>query len=134
MMLTGYRVPGPELLPARHRRGLRAARAQLMERAMALAREIAGKSPAAIRLAKGALNTIEDMSLRDGYRYEQNLTVPNCPSTPTPRKPWPPSWRSASPSSGTADTGSGPAREPFRSPNRQQGLTLICRNRGGFAV
>ena len=50
-------------------------RAALMERAMALAREIAGKSPAAIRLAKGALNTIEDMSLRDGYRYEQNLTV-----------------------------------------------------------
>ena len=74
MMLTGYRVPGPELF----RLGIVEAcvpRAALMERAMGLAREIAGKSPAAIRLAKGALNTIEDMSLRDGYRYEQNLTV-----------------------------------------------------------
>jgi hypothetical protein len=31
--------------------------------------------PAAIRLAKGALNAIEDMSLRDGYRHEQDLTA-----------------------------------------------------------
>jgi enoyl-CoA hydratase/carnithine racemase len=74
MMLTGYRVSGAEL----YRLGVVEAcvpRVQLMERALALAAEIAGKSPAAIRLAKGALNTIEDMSLRDGYRYEQNLTV-----------------------------------------------------------
>jgi len=74
MMLTGYRVPGPEL----HRLGIIEAcvpRAELMERALALAREIAGKSPAAIRLAKQALNTIEDMSLRDGYRHEQSLTA-----------------------------------------------------------
>lgn len=74
MMLTGYRVPGPEL----YRLGIVEAcapRAELMARAMALAREIAAKSPAAVRLAKQALNTIEDMSLRDGYRYEQNLTV-----------------------------------------------------------
>ena len=74
MMLTGYRVPGAELL----RLGIVEAcvpRAALMERAMGLAREIAGKSPAAIRLAKGALNSIEDMSLRDGCRFAQNLTV-----------------------------------------------------------
>lgn len=74
MMLTGYRVPGPELF----RLGIVEACVpgpELMERAMALAREIAGKSPAAIRLAKQSLNTIEDMSLRDGYRYEQNLTA-----------------------------------------------------------
>ena len=74
MMLTGYRVPGPELF----RLGIVEAcvpRAALMDRALGLAREIAGKSPAAIRMAKGALNTIEDMSLRDGYRHEQNLTV-----------------------------------------------------------
>ena len=37
--------------------------------------EIAGKSPAAIRLAKRTLDTIEDMSLRAGYRYEQNMTT-----------------------------------------------------------
>jgi len=74
MMFTGYRVPGPEL----YRLGVVEAcvpRAELMDRAMGLAREIAGKSPAAIRLAKRTLNTIEDMSLRDGYRYEQNMTT-----------------------------------------------------------
>jgi enoyl-CoA hydratase/carnithine racemase len=42
---------------------------------MSIAREIAAKSPAAIRLAKRTLNTIEDMSLRDGYRYEQSMTT-----------------------------------------------------------
>jgi len=47
----------------------------LMETAMDLAREIAAKSPPAIVLAKHALNTIEEMSLRDGYRFEQNMTV-----------------------------------------------------------
>jgi enoyl-CoA hydratase/carnithine racemase len=74
MMLTGYRVPGPEL----YRLGIVEAsvpRAELLETAMAIAREIASKSPAAIRLAKRTLNTIEDMSLRDGYRYEQNMTT-----------------------------------------------------------
>ena len=74
MMLSGYRVPGPEL----YRLGIVEAcvpGAQLMEQAMAVARQIASKSPAAIRLAKRTLNTIEDMSLRDGYRYEQNMTT-----------------------------------------------------------
>ena len=74
MMLTGYRVPGAEL----YRLGIVEAcvpRAQLMERAMEVARQIASKSPAAIRLAKRTLNTIEDMTLRDGYRYEQNMTT-----------------------------------------------------------
>ena len=42
---------------------------------MGIAREVAGKSPAAIKLAKRTLNTIEDMSLRDGYRYEQYMTA-----------------------------------------------------------
>lgn len=74
MMLTGYRVPGPEL----YRLGVVEAsvpRAELMDRAMDVARQIASKSPAAIRLAKRTLNTIEDMTLRDGYRYEQNMTT-----------------------------------------------------------
>lgn len=74
MMLTGYRVPGPEL----YRLGVVEAsvpRAELMEHALVIAGEIAGKSPAAIRLAKRTLNTIEDMTLRDGYRYEQNMTT-----------------------------------------------------------
>ncbi len=74
MMLTGYRVPGPEL----YRLGVVEACVppdRLMETALDLAREIAGKSPIATQLAKHALNTIEEMSLRDGYRFEQNMTV-----------------------------------------------------------
>ena len=74
MMLTGYRVPGSEL----YRLGIVEACVpgpKLMESAMAIAREIAAKSPAAIKLAKRTLNTIEDMSLRDGYRYEQYMTA-----------------------------------------------------------
>ena len=74
MMLTGYRVSGAEL----YRLGIVEAcvpAAQLMECAMGIAREIAAKSPAAIKLAKRTLNTVEDMSLRDGYRYEQYMTA-----------------------------------------------------------
>jgi len=73
MLLTGYRVPGPEL----YRLGVVEACVpadDLMDTAMALAAEIAAKSPVASRLAKHALNTIEEMSLRDGYRFEQNMT------------------------------------------------------------
>ncbi|MFN3231724.1 MAG: enoyl-CoA hydratase/isomerase family protein [Alphaproteobacteria bacterium] len=73
MMLTGYRVFGPEL----YRRGIVEACVapdELMDAAMELAREIASKSPVAIKLAKHALNQIEEMSLRDGYRFEQSMT------------------------------------------------------------
>ena len=73
VMLTGYRVPGPEL----YRLGIVEACVppeELMEAAMELARTIAAKRPVASRIAKHALNTIEEMSLRDGYRFEQNMT------------------------------------------------------------
>ena len=73
MMLTGYRVYGPEL----YRLGIVeacVAPEQLMDEALALAAEVAAKSPIAIRLAKHALNTIEELSLRDGYRFEQTMT------------------------------------------------------------
>ena len=73
VMLTGYRVPGEEL----YRRGIVEAcvpAEELMDAAMDLARTIAAKSPVASRIAKHALNTIEEMSLRDGYRFEQNMT------------------------------------------------------------
>jgi enoyl-CoA hydratase/carnithine racemase len=46
----------------------------LMETALGIAREIAAKSPIATKLAKHALNQIEEMSLRDGYRFEQTMT------------------------------------------------------------
>jgi enoyl-CoA hydratase len=74
MMLTGYRVPGPELL----RLGVVEACTspeELMPTALELARTIASKSPVSTRLGKHTLNTIEDMSLRDGYRYEQDMTA-----------------------------------------------------------
>lgn len=73
MMFTGYRVPASEL----YRLGVVEACVppdQLMETAMGFAREIASKSPPAMVLAKHALNTIEEMSLRDGYRFEQGMT------------------------------------------------------------
>lgn len=74
MMFTGYRVPGPELL----RLGVVEACVkpeELMPVALGLAREIASKSPVATRLAKHALNAIEWSSLRDGYRFEQEMTA-----------------------------------------------------------
>ncbi|MEC8134798.1 MAG: hypothetical protein VX107_01410 [Pseudomonadota bacterium] len=42
---------------------------------MAIAKEVAAKSPPAVVLAKHALNAIEEMSLRDGYHYEQTMTM-----------------------------------------------------------
>jgi len=73
MMLTGHRVFGPEL----HRLGIVeecVPADKLMACAMALAAEVASKSPVATRLAKHALNAIEFTTLRDGYRFEQNMT------------------------------------------------------------
>ena len=46
-----------------------------METARALAAEIAGESLIAMKLAQHALNAVEFMSLRDGYRFEQNMTA-----------------------------------------------------------
>lgn len=74
MVLTGYRVPGPEL----YRLGIVEACTKpddLLPTAHAMARDIASKSPHAIRLAKRTLGTIENLSLRDGYRFEQNMTA-----------------------------------------------------------
>ncbi|MNL45638.1 2,3-dehydroadipyl-CoA hydratase [compost metagenome] len=74
MMLTGLRVDGDEL----YRLGIVEASVPaeaLMDRALELAHELASKSPLASVLAKQTLNAIEDMSLRDGYRYEQDMTA-----------------------------------------------------------
>ena len=48
---------------------------QLMAAAMEIAVEIATKSPIAMKLAKQAVNAIEHMSVRDGYRFEQDMTA-----------------------------------------------------------
>lgn len=50
-------------------------RAQLRETALAIAARIAGKSPAMIRIAKEALNGVEDGSLEAKYRWEQGFTL-----------------------------------------------------------
>jgi enoyl-CoA hydratase/carnithine racemase len=74
MMLTGYRVPAAEL----YRLGVIEACTtpeELMPKALELAQAIASKSPVSTRMIKHTLNVIEDMSLRDGYRYEQDMTA-----------------------------------------------------------
>lgn len=74
MMLTGDRISGPEL----YRRGIVEECVpldQLMTTAMAMATRIASKSPVASRTAKNSAATIENMTLRDGYRFEQNMTA-----------------------------------------------------------
>jgi enoyl-CoA hydratase len=42
---------------------------------MGMAQGIAKKSPLAIRAMKDSLFTIESMTIKDGYRYEQNNTA-----------------------------------------------------------
>ena len=74
MMLTGYRVSGAEL----YRLGIVEActtAEELLPAARELALTIASKSPLSTRMGKHTLNVIEDMSLRDGYRYEQDMTA-----------------------------------------------------------
>lgn len=74
MMFTGYRMPGAEL----YRLGVAECcvpSAELPEAALSIARQIASKSPLAIRIAKETVNAIEEMPARESYRYEQNRTV-----------------------------------------------------------
>src|SRR5205085_5808161 len=74
MALTGMRVGAAEL----YRLGVVeacVAPEELMPTALEIARNIASKSPVATRMFKHTLNTYEDMSLRDGYRYEQDMTA-----------------------------------------------------------
>ncbi|MBO9353304.1 enoyl-CoA hydratase/isomerase family protein [Bordetella petrii] len=74
MMLTGMRIDGDEL----YRLGIVEASVpveKIREAGLEIAQRIASKSPLGTRLAKQTLNAIEEMSLRDGYRYEQDMTA-----------------------------------------------------------
>ncbi|NBS74503.1 MAG: enoyl-CoA hydratase [Betaproteobacteria bacterium] len=74
MALTGLRVSGAEL----YRLGIVEACVEpelLMSTALEIANTIAAKSPVSTRMGKHTLNVIESMSLRDGYRYEQDMTA-----------------------------------------------------------
>lgn len=74
MFFTGMRVSAAEL----YRRGVLdevVPHDQLLPTAMAIAQEIASKSPVAIGYAKQAANMMDLMPQRDGYRFEQNFTM-----------------------------------------------------------
>ena len=71
---TGRRLPATEL----HRLGGATEvvpLAKLTDAAGSLAREIAGKSPLALRLSKESINRSEHLPLDEGYRLEQDYTA-----------------------------------------------------------
>ena len=74
LIYTARRATGPEL----YRMGVVSvcvAAEQLVQTAQEIAREIASKSPLAIKAAKRSFNVTEELPLRDGYRFEQSQTV-----------------------------------------------------------
>ncbi|KLN53118.1 enoyl-CoA hydratase/isomerase family protein [Variovorax paradoxus] len=74
MFFTGMKVPAAEL----YRRGVLdevVPAGQLMPLAMEIAQEIASKAPLAVAYAKQAANMMDLMPQRDGYRFEQNITM-----------------------------------------------------------
>lgn len=74
MYFTARRIPAAEL----HRLGIIQAclpADKLMPEARQIAAEIAAKSPIAMRWVKRAFNTVEEMPMREGYRFEQSVTV-----------------------------------------------------------
>ncbi len=74
MFYTGMKVSAHEL----YRLGLIEAsvpREELMPYAIGLAKEIASKAPLALMYAKQAAQVTASMPQREGYRFEQNITV-----------------------------------------------------------
>jgi enoyl-CoA hydratase len=74
MFFLGEKIPAAELVR------LGAVRVavpadQLTATAVELARQLASKSPIALRLAKEAMNRVEGVPLRDAYRTEQDYTA-----------------------------------------------------------
>jgi enoyl-CoA hydratase len=74
LLITGRRVPAAELYRLGVVQACVPADALLAE-ATKLAREIAGKSPLAVRMLKQSFNSVENLSLEDGYRVEQDMTI-----------------------------------------------------------
>jgi enoyl-CoA hydratase len=74
MMFTGRRIPADEL----YRLGSVTQVVEpdeLQATAQALAREIATKSPLALRMAKQSMNRVEFLPLEEGYQLEQDYTA-----------------------------------------------------------
>lgn len=74
MYFTGERVDAAELYRLGAVRAV-VPRQRLMDEARALASELAGKSPIALRLAKEAMNRIEELPFEEAYRTEQDYTA-----------------------------------------------------------
>jgi len=74
MLMLGRKIPAAEL----YRVGViekPLPLADLMPTALSLAGEIAEKSPLAVGVIKESCNVVENLALKDGYRYEQSLAV-----------------------------------------------------------
>jgi enoyl-CoA hydratase len=74
LMFTGRKVGAGEL----YRMGALSAcvpAERLIDDALAIAREIASKSPASVQAAKSSFLLTEDLTLHSGYRYEQSQTA-----------------------------------------------------------
>lgn len=70
---TGRKIPASEL----YRQGLVSAclpADQLLSEAYGIAREIAAKSPRAVKWIKRGFQVAEDLPFREAYRYEQSIT------------------------------------------------------------
>lgn len=73
MMCTGEKITAQEAMAMRVVTRV-VSSDSLLEEAISLAAHVAEKSPTASRFAKRAMSTIEYMTLRDGYRCEQEFT------------------------------------------------------------
>jgi enoyl-CoA hydratase len=73
MVLTGRRLHARDALAAGVVEQV-CAPGDVLDGALEIAREIARKSPAAVRFAKAGLNRVERMSAREGYEFECTLT------------------------------------------------------------
>ncbi|MDD2052343.1 enoyl-CoA hydratase family protein [Pseudomonas putida] len=74
LFFTGATIGAPEAMQYGFIERL-VSKAQLRETALEIAARIAEKSPQMIRIAKEALNGIEDGNLEDKYRWEQGFTL-----------------------------------------------------------
>ena len=74
MLYTGESIDAAEMLRLGAVESV-VPRENLRDEAMALATNIAGKSPKALRLAKWSLNGIELLDVKESYRYEQGFTL-----------------------------------------------------------
>ncbi|HVF63370.1 MAG TPA: enoyl-CoA hydratase/isomerase family protein [Casimicrobiaceae bacterium] len=74
LLITGRRVPASELYRLGALQACVSAN-ELLPEATKLAREIAAKSPLAVQMLKQSFNTVESLSLADGYRIEQDMTI-----------------------------------------------------------